>query len=196
MSYVTLDQDLCQEKVDKGGVDPPARAQRRAVRSRADALGTMSCSRSSRSSGWIVDRDGVERLCAGALSAEEVARPVANKLKIADDMVVNWVWISLLALWQRWWPERVCLELLDDKMQAGYVQDAENDTRAAAVTWLDAWADVLRLCNAAGISSIEEFDERFSLTQFLCNWIQDLEMALENTRQDRGELRRALIDFC
>jgi len=29
------------------------------------------------------------------------------------------------------------------------------------VTWLDAWSDVLRLCNATGINSIEEFDDGF-----------------------------------
>jgi hypothetical protein len=103
--------------------------------------------------GLDVDRDGVERLCAGALSAEEVAGPIVAKLKLDDDLTVDWVWISLLALWQRWWPDRPGLELLDDKMQAGYTQDAENDTHAAAVTWLDAWSDVLRLCDATGISS-------------------------------------------
>ena len=45
-------------------------------------------------------------------------------------------------------------------MQAG-MSDAENDTHAAAVTRLDAWSDVLRLSDATGISSIEEFDDRF-----------------------------------
>ena len=124
------------------------------------------------------DRAGLERLCENALSAEEVARPMLDKLGLGDDVASNWVWICLLALWQRWWPDRVCMELLDDKMQAGYVQDAENDTPGAAATWLKAWSDVLRLCDATGISSIEEFDDRFSLTQSLFNWVQDLEMAL------------------
>jgi len=195
MSYVTLDR-ICQEKVDKEGVLPELVRNGRPLRSSADALSDDELLAKLKELGLDVDRDGVERLCTGALSAEEVAWPIAKKLKLADDMVVDWVWIGLLALWQRWWPERVCLELLDDKMQAGYVQDAENDTHAAAVTWLDAWADVLRLCDAAGISSIEEFDERFSLTQFLSNWIQDLEMALENAGRDNPEIRQSLIEFC
>jgi tetratricopeptide (TPR) repeat protein len=138
----------------------------------------------------------VERLYEGALSAEEVAKPIGDKLKLTNDMKGDWIWISLVALWQRWWPERVCMELLDDKMQAGYVQDAENDTHATAVTWLDAWSDVLRLCDATGISSIEEFDDRFLMTQSLFNWSQDLEMALENAGRDDGEIRQALIEFC
>ena len=64
------------------------------------------------------------------------------------------------------------------------------------MTWLDAWSDVLRLCDATGISSIEEFDDRFPLSQSLFNWSQDLEMALENAGRDDGEIRQALIDFC
>jgi len=81
-------------------------------------------------------------------------------------------------------------------MQAGYARDAENDTHAAVVTWLDAWSYVLRLCDATGISSIEEFDDRFSLTQSLFNWSQDLEMALENAGRDNREIRQSLIEFC
>jgi uncharacterized protein YecA (UPF0149 family) len=64
------------------------------------------------------------------------------------------------------------------------------------VTWLDAWADVLRLCDAAGIGSIEDFDDRFPLTQSLYNWSQDLEMALESAGRDDGDIQQALIEFC
>ena len=81
-------------------------------------------------------------------------------------------------------------------MQAGYGKSAENDLHAAAAAWLDAWADVLRLCDAAGISSIREFDDRFPMTQFLFNWSQDLVMALEDAGPGDGEAAQALIDFC
>src|SRR5437762_4160958 len=74
--------------------------------------------------------------------------------------------------------------------------DEGNNTRAAAVTWLSAWSDVLRLCDATGISSIEEFDERFPLTQSLFNWSQDFEIALDNAGRNDGEIRWARIDFC
>jgi tetratricopeptide (TPR) repeat protein len=55
---------------------------------------------------------------------------------------------------------------------------------------------VLRLCDATGISSIGEFDDRFPLSQSLFNWSQDLEMALENAGRDNREIRQSLIDFC
>ena len=162
MSWVTIDR-ICQEKVDKEGVRSGLVRNGRPLRSSAEPLSDDELLAKLRDFGLDVDRDRVERLCAGALSAEEVAGPIVDKLKLDDDMTVDWVWISLLALWQRWWPDRPGLELLDDKMQAGYARDAENDSHAAVVTWLDAWSDVLRLCDATGISSIEEFDDRFPL---------------------------------
>ena len=195
LSWVTIDR-FCQEEADaKEDVRRELERTGRPLRSSADPLSDDELLAKLRDLGVDVDGDGVERLCAGALSAEEVAGPIVDKLELSD-MTVDWVWICVLALWQRWWPDRVCLELLDDKMQAGYALDAGSNTRAAAVTWLSAWSDVLRLCDATGISSIEEFDDRFPLTQSLFNWIQDLEMALENAGRDDREMLQTLIDFC
>ena len=107
----------------------------------------------------------------------------------------EWIWICMISLWQRWWPNKPCLELLDDKIQAGYAE-AEHDGAASAAIWLDAWADVLRLCDATGVHSIEEFDERFPMTQSLYNWSQRLEDALWNAGLDDGEFLRARISVC
>ena len=132
MSWVTLDR-FCQEKVEKDGVPLELVRNGRPLRSSADSLSDDELLAKLKDLGLDVDRDGMERLCEGALSAEDVAKTITNKLKL-DDMTVDWVWVSLTALWQRWWPDRPCLELLDDKMQAGYVRDAEHDSHAAAVT--------------------------------------------------------------
>jgi hypothetical protein len=134
MSWVTLGR-IRQEKAD-AEEDFRRELERngRPVRSSAATLSDDELLAKLRSSGWTSTGDGVERLCAGALSAEEVAKPIGYNLKLTNDMKGDWIWISLLALWQRWWPERVCLELLDDKIQAGYGQDAGNDTHTAAVT--------------------------------------------------------------
>jgi hypothetical protein len=195
ISWVTVDR-FCQEEADaKEDIRRELERTGKPLRSSADSLSDDELLAKLRNLGVDVDRDGVERLCAGALSAEEVAKPIVDKLDL-DDMTVDWVWICLLALWQRWRPDRACLELLDDKMQAGYALDPEGNTHAAAVTWLNAWSDVLRLCDAADIGSIEEFDDRFPLTQSLFSWVQDLEVTLENAGRDNGEMQQALIDFC
>jgi SEC-C motif len=195
ISWVTIDR-FCQEEADaKEDVRRELERNGRPLRSSADPLSDDELLAKLRELGVDVDRDGVERLCAGALSAEEVAKPIVDTLEL-DDMTADWVWICLLALWQRWWPDRACLELLDDTMQAGYDLDAESNTQAAAVTWLNAWSDVLRLCDATGIGSIGEFDDRFPLTQSLYNWVQDLEMTLENAGRASREMLPALIGFC
>ena len=152
-SWVTIDR-FCQEEADaKENVRRELVHTGKPLRSSAGPLSDDELLAKLRDFGLDVDRDGVERLCMGALSAEEVAKPIVDNLELGDDMMADWVWIGLLALWQRWWPDRACLELVDDKIQAGYVRDAENDTHAAVVTWLNAWSDVLWLCDAAGISS-------------------------------------------
>src|SRR5438552_16340585 len=104
MSYVTLDR-ICQERVDKEGVRLELVRNGRPLRSSADSLSDDELLAKLRDLGLDVDRDGVERLCAGALSAEEVAGPITHRLQL-DDMTVDWVWISLLALWQGGRPER------------------------------------------------------------------------------------------
>ena len=57
------------------------------------------------------------------------------------------MWLCLLELWRRWWPERVCVEFLGDKIQAGYDALERREAASAAAVWLDAWSDVVRLCD-------------------------------------------------
>ena len=67
-----------------------------------------------RGMGFELDRSGVGNLCAGALSAEEVARPLQRDWEVRNPgggFHVDRIWICLLALWERWWPDKVCLEL-------------------------------------------------------------------------------------
>ncbi len=114
----------------------------------------------------------------------------------AEELEGDWIWICLTALWQRWWPDRVCLELLDDRIQDGYRRQAEADEAGGARTWLRAWSEVMQLCETTGIHSISEFDDRFPLTQSLYNWSQDLELALWNIGLDDPAIMRARIALC
>lgn len=98
----------------------------------------------------------------------------------------------MLTLWQQWWPAKPCLETVDDKIQEGYARQAQGRGVAAA-GWLDAWSDVLHLCDAARITTIAGFDERFPMTQSLFNWNQDLEMELGNAGLDDPAMLRARI---
>jgi tetratricopeptide (TPR) repeat protein len=139
----------------------------------------------------------LERLCEGALSAEEAAGRLLDRCDPGEGRPhEDWLWLCVLELWRRWWPERVCVEFLADKIQAGYDAQERREQTSAVAVWLDAWADVLRLCDLTGIDSIRGFDDRFSMYQSLFNWSQDLEDALWNAGLKDRELLRARISVC
>jgi tetratricopeptide (TPR) repeat protein len=148
-----------------------------------------------RSFGIEIDREWLARECARALSAQEIAGPLMDK-STSRGQESDWIWICVATLWRRWFPEQPCFEELDDKMQAGYELLKTSGAVAACRIWLEAWSDVLRLLDKAGIQSIEEFDERFRGTQSLFNWIQDLESELWNAGLDDRQFLSARIAMC
>lgn len=146
-----------------------------------------------------LDRAVLERLCEGALSAEEVAWRLLDRCRAGareGRPHEDWIWLCLLELWRRWWPDRVCVEFLGEKIQAGYDALERQEAASAAAIWLDAWSDVVRLCDLSGIDSIREFDDRFSMYQSLFNWSQDLEDALWNAGREDPQFLRARIAVC
>lgn len=195
MSWVTLDR-ICREEARADDIGRVAESTGRPLRSSAEHLSDEELLEKLRGFGVDLDRAGLEKLCEGALSAEEVARPLQDRRGIGRDGQADWIWICLVSLWERWWPDKVCLEVLDDKVQAGYAAAERSDTSRCAAIWLDAWSDVLRLCDATGIGSVEEFDDRFPMTQSLYNWSQDLEDALWNAGLHDREMLLARIGVC
>jgi hypothetical protein len=142
-----------------------------------------------------LDRLSLERLCRQALSAEEIATPLLDRRTFRGrqaEMESDWIWVCLTALWQRWFPDQPCFELLDDKIEAGY--DLQGS--AACRIWLEAWKDVLGLLDKGELTSIRAFDERFRGSQSLFNWIQDLEDALWNAGLEDRQFLTARIAVC
>ena len=149
--------------------------------------------------GLDADRAALERLCEGALSVEEVAWPLLDRcgVDVGDGRPhEDWIWLCLLELWRRWWPDRVCVEFLGDKIQAGYDELERKEAANAATIWLDAWSDVVRICELTGIDSIRQFDDLCSMYQSLFNWSGDLEDALWNAGREDPEFLRARIAVC
>jgi len=199
MSWVTLDR-ICEEESRS---DEEIRRQLedgdRPLRSSAARLSDEELLEKLRGFGFDFDRAALERLCEGALSAEEVARPLLDRCDLpisVGPMEEDWIWICVVSLWQRWWPQKVCMEHVDDKIQDGYRKLERTETPDAAATWLDAWSDVVRLCEITGIHSIREFDGRFPMTQCLFNWSQDLEEVFWNAGLENPEFLRAGIAVC
>jgi len=186
ISWVTLER-WAREKTG-----PAGQARGRPYRDDAEQLTDTQLLDKLRGFGIELDRAGLEAACQDALSAQEVAARLMSRHVSAPEELraeSDWIWLAVLALWQRWWPAKPCLETVDDKIQDGYRRVAQ-EPGAATDTWLDAWSDVLHLCDAAGVSTVSGFDARFPLTQSLFNWNQDLEMELGNAGlQDPAKLR-------
>lgn len=190
ISWVTIERWAREDRGPRGGGHSG-----RPYRDDAESLTDTELLEKLRGCGVELDRAGLQALCRNALSAEEVASGLMNGLPVGDQsaMEVDWIWLAVLALWQRWWPDRPCLETVDDKIQDGYTQ-LKPDHGAATDRWLSAWSDVLHLCDATGITTIAGFDRRFPMTQSLFNWHQDLEMELGNAGLDDPAKSRARIE--
>jgi tetratricopeptide (TPR) repeat protein len=148
--------------------------------------------------GVDVDRRSLERLCDQSLSAEEITKSILERprFEIRERFDEDRIWICLLALWQRWFPEKPCFELLDDRMQAGYDLRTRSGPEAACRVWLEVWSDVLRIADRTGICTIREFDERFRGSQFLFNWIQDVEDDLWTAGMRDRRFLQARVAVC
>jgi tetratricopeptide (TPR) repeat protein len=171
----------------------------RPLRSDAERLTDGELLAKLHSFGIDLDRASLGRLCEETLSAEGIARPWLESRTFKtkrEALEGDWIWICLVALWQRWFPDKPSFEMLDDKMPAGYDRMAAEGPVAACRIWLDAWTDVLRLLDKADIQSIDEFDNRFRGTQSLFNWIQELEDALWNAGLEDREFLNARIGVC
>ncbi|MHB1974635.1 MAG: YecA family protein [Acidimicrobiales bacterium] len=199
ISWVTIDRFCEEEQRSDDKLRRALERNDRPLRSSAWALSDEDLLEKLGNFGLDSDRSSLEALCQDALSAEEVARSLIERCGFQSDAVGiqgDWIWICLVALWERWWPDKVCLELLDDKVQAGYHELERGGHTACAKTWLAAWSDVVHLCDATGIGSIEEFDQRFPMTQSLYNWSQDLQGALLDAGLPDREVLLARARVC
>jgi tetratricopeptide (TPR) repeat protein len=197
ISWVAMDRIVERQRATDAAYRKQAAGK--VLRSDAKLLTDGDLLAKLRSFGIELDRSSLERLCGQALSAEEIAHPLLDQRTFHgkhQQMESDWIWICLATLWQRWFPDQPCFELLDDKMQAGYDLRASGGATAACRIWLEAWNDVLRIFDKSGMQSIQEFDERFGGTQSLFNWIQDLEDELWNAGLEDRQLLTARIAVC
>ena len=197
ISWVALDRVVEQERA----TDPAYRreSEGKVLRSHARMLTDDELLAKLRSFGITLEQSELGRLCGQALSAEEIAGPLLDERTFHgkhEELESDWIWICLAALWERWFPDEPCFELLDDKMQAGYELQGPGGATACCRIWVEAWKDVLRIFDKSGLQSIREFDERFRGTQSLFNWMQDLEDELWNAGLDDRQFLTVRIAMC
>jgi hypothetical protein len=138
ISWVAIDR-ICQNKVrDDEDYRRRLAQTRRPLRSDGTAMSDEQLLAKLNGFGLNLDRDSLASLCDGAFAAEEVVKPILLERGLRDDQQADWIWICVTELWKRWWPDKVCMELLDDKMQDGYSAEQGGDLIECATHWLAA----------------------------------------------------------
>jgi hypothetical protein len=110
MSWVTLDRIVTEKSLSDEAIRRQLEQNARPLRSHAAGMGDEDLLARLHGLGADADREKLANLCEGALSAEEV---VSERLGLLD-WDADWAWICLVTLWERWWSDKVCLELTDD----------------------------------------------------------------------------------
>jgi tetratricopeptide (TPR) repeat protein len=131
--------------------------------------------------GLSMDREEFRRRTCSYLSSQEMAEAVyddpSHPLREQDK---DWVWIAFTCLWERWSPERLSFEMIDDRMQEGYKAQARGEEQAACRLWLETWQGIWAIVEDLNLTSVEEFDDLFGGTNSLFNWVQDFVRQLHN----------------
>ena len=142
-------------------------------------------------------RQGIVDGFPNFVSAEAMSKAmIAGAETGIPDAEVDWVWIATTCLWERWQPHLPNMEMVDDKMRAGYAALKTGDTLQACRLWLETWRAILDVIGRAEMDSLDEFDERFGGTQSVFNWVQDLEMELHNAGLEEPRFFHERISLC
>lgn len=98
------------------------------------------------------------------------------------DPLIDFTFFAIQELSSRFLPEHVLLEQIDDMMQNGYDAEAVNGEEQAVEIWMEVWRKLLTWLGDQKVTSIDDLGDatyRY-MSEFISNWVQDLELALSN----------------
>lgn len=125
--------------------------------------------------------DSFKKTAAEHLSAEALTKWLHEDHSIeSDDQQLDWIWVALAVLWERWLPEQPSIEMIDDRMQKGYKELENKNKIQACDDWLWSWNQIRAIAQKQDTHTVSEFDDFFGGTQSLFNWSQDFDMELGN----------------
>ena len=147
--------------------------------------------------GFDAQRHGMVDGFPNFVSAEAMSKAmIASAGTGIPGAEVDWVWIATTCLWERWQPDLPNMEIVDDKMQAGYAALKTGDTLQACRLWLETWRGILDIIDRAEMDSLDEFDDRFGGTQSVFNWVQEFETELHNAGLEEPRFFHERISLC
>lgn len=87
-------------------------------------------------------------------------------------------------------------KIIDDKILVGYRYLQKHKTIQACDAWLDAWEDIKRIMDNEHIKDIPTLQEEYNWSDFLLNYVQDLESELHNAGIDDKIYFHKRIQYC
>lgn len=85
---------------------------------------------------------------------------------------------------------------IDEKIMIGYDYLMERNAVNACDAWLDAWEAIKKAIIEAQVKNITELQAKYNWTQFLSNYVQDLEAELHNAGLSNIEYFQKRIAYC
>jgi tetratricopeptide (TPR) repeat protein len=131
-------------------------------------------------------------------SADDISHHWRKKYTIfvEENWEDDFIWEAALFLWEKFAPQIVNTEKLDDMMQEGYELIEEKKYIEGTELWLDVW-EHLRKRFTPDMESISEAEVVFpGMMQSLYNWCQDVEVALENAGSEDPSFYKKRIEYC
>lgn len=87
-------------------------------------------------------------------------------------------------------------KIVDEKIMSGYDYLANGQSQKACDIWLEAWEDIKSIMAEAGINNIDELQKRYQWSEYIFNYVQELEAELHNAGiEDKGYFRKR-IQYC
>ncbi len=202
LSFMTLNRFVEEKAAADADYRRQLQARGRILLSDGRALSDEALLAKLRTWNLALDRDPFRARAQRFLSAQEMAEEAYQQAEPRiTGMDQDWVWIAFTCLWERWLADRPSLEMIDDQMQPGHQAKARGDAPGACRLWLATWKSIHAILDARQMRSLQEFDARYPLTNFLFNWVQDLSLALDNAGvkdpafwQERIALLETLLD--
>ncbi|MFQ5639954.1 MAG: SEC-C metal-binding domain-containing protein [bacterium] len=197
MSYIAINRIVEERMATDKKYRKDTEKKEKAVLSFGKKMSDAELLEKLRSFHVILDKQIFNDLYKNFLSAEDMSKWLIKKQNLKFQGIEDdWIWICLTILWERWFPDRPSLEMIDDKMQEGYRKISENSCTGACEIWLEVWKFILNIMNSKKMKSLNDFDEKFRGTQSIFNWVQDLEMELGNAGAEDEKFIRDRILFC
>lgn len=85
---------------------------------------------------------------------------------------------------------------IDEKIRTGYRNLKRDEIASACNAWLDAWEDIKNIMKEENIPDISALESKYKWSEFLYNYVQDLDQELWNAGLDSETYFSKRIIYC